>query len=118
MTEQLYQGSCHCGAVAFDVTLDITQTVTCNCSRCQRLGSVLSFTEPGKFTLLRGSESLTEYLFNKKVIRHQFCKVCGIECFAFARTPDGKEGVAVNVNTLEGVNPRALRSQHFDGRSM
>ena len=76
---QHYTGGCQCGAVRYEVDVDLASTVTCNCSRCQRLGSVLAFTSEDKFKLLQGEEQLTEYLFNKGVIHHFFCKVCGIE---------------------------------------
>jgi len=118
MSQQHYSGSCQCGAVSFEADLDLDKTITCNCSRCQRLGSVLSFTPRQGFSLKSGEDSLTEYLFNKHRIKHQFCKVCGIEPFAFAEGPDGTPMVAVNVNTLAGVEPRTLTSKHFDGRSM
>jgi hypothetical protein len=115
-----YTGSCQCGAVAFEAKLSLDNPVTCNCSRCQRLGSVLVFTPRDSFRLLRGQENLTEYLFNKQVIRHTFCKTCGIEGFAFAPAPDGTPMAAVNVNVLDGVDPRdvASRAHHYDGRSM
>jgi hypothetical protein len=118
MSEAHYRGSCQCQAVAFEATLDLDHTVTCNCSRCQRLGSVLSFTPAAKFTLRQGAEALTEYLFNKMKVRHQFCKICGIEPFAFGEMPDGAPTVAVNVNCVEGVEPRALKSTHYDGRKI
>ncbi len=103
-------------AVAFEAALNLDQTI--NCSRCQRLGVVLSFNKPDNFRLLRGEENLTEYMFNQKKIHHQFCKTCGIESFSRADGPNGEPaGVAVNVNCLEGVEPRSLSSQHFDGRS-
>lgn len=118
MTAKTYSGSCQCGAVAFTAQLDLDQTITCNCSRCQRLGVVLAFTEPGGFTLQRGEDNLTEYLFNAHRIHHLFCKTCGVEGFARADGPEGvPAGVAVNVNCLEGVEPRGLSSQHVDGRS-
>ena len=60
-----YQGGCQCGAVRYTVDVDLASTVTCNCSRCQRLGSVLAFTTDDKFKLVQGEEHLTEYLFNK-----------------------------------------------------
>ncbi|WDR06531.1 GFA family protein [Devosia rhodophyticola] len=118
MSEEKFHGSCQCGAVEYEVIgLNLTQTVTCNCSRCQRLGSVLAFAPRSNFSLLKGQEALSEYLFNKKAIRHQFCKVCGIQSFSFGATPDGGEMVAVNVNTLDDVDPRKLSSTHADGRS-
>jgi len=117
MSEKHYSGSCQCGAVVFEVDADLDGTITCNCSRCQRLGSVLSFTPRTKFTLKSGQGNLTEYLFNKNRIKHQFCKTCGIEPFAFAEGRDGTPMAAVNVNCLDGVEPRALKSKHVDGKS-
>lgn len=118
MSLKSYQGGCQCGAVAFRCEVDLDQTITCNCSRCQKLGSVLSFTPVESFNLSQGEAMLTEYLFNKRAIRHLFCKVCGIESFAYAKAPDGREMAAVNANCLEGVEPRSLKSHHYDGRSI
>jgi hypothetical protein len=118
MSEASYHGSCQCQAVTFDATLDLDHTVTCNCSRCQRLGAVLSFTPAEKFRLCTGAEGLNEYRFNTKKIGHQFCKVCGIEPFAYGASSDGAPIVAVNVNCLDGVDPRALASTRYDGRSL
>lgn len=33
-----YKGSCHCGAVAFEVEGEIGQVIDCNCSICSRKG--------------------------------------------------------------------------------
>ena len=117
MSEQHYSGSCQCGAVTFEADVDLDNTLTCNCSRCQRLGSVLTFTPRAKFTLKSGETQLTEYLFNKNRIKHQFCKTCGIEPFAFAEGKDGTPMAAINVNCLDGIDPRALKSKHVDGKS-
>ena len=118
MTAETYRGSCQCGAVAFEATLDISEPLTCNCSRCRRLGSRLAFTPPDRFTLLRGADNLTEYTFNRHVIRHQFCRTCGVQPFAYGRMPDGTPVTAVNVNCLEGVDPAALPTRQFDGASL
>lgn len=115
MAVEHYHGGCQCGAVSFEVDVDLEHTVTCNCSRCKRLGSVLSFTPRDQFKLLSGEEHLKEYLFNKKQIHHLFCSDCGIESFAYGEAPDGKKMVAVNANCLDGVDPRALTPHHHDG---
>ena len=112
-----YQGGCQCGAVRYSVDVDLDNTLTCNCSRCQRLGSVLAFTPESSFQLESGADNLTEYLFNKREIRHLFCTTCGIESFAYGRMPGGTPMAAINANCLEGVEPRQLNSQHFDGRN-
>jgi hypothetical protein len=112
-----HHGSCQCGAVSYDVDVDLGSTITCNCSRCQRMGFVLSFAPADSFRLLTGSDHLTEYRFGSKTIRHLFCKTCGVESFAQGTMPNGSAVVAVNVNCLDGVEPRSLKSQHVDGRS-
>lgn len=117
MTSKQYAGSCQCGAVRYDVDVDLESTITCNCSRCQRMGFVLAFAPRESFKLHSGEEVLTEYLFNKKQIRHLFCSACGVESFAYGEMPDGTPTVAINVNCLEGMDPRGLTSQHVDGKS-
>lgn len=117
MSVQHYQGGCQCGAVAYEVDVDVDQSITCNCSRCQKLGFVLAFAPRTSFALKSGADQLTEYRFNKKQIQHLFCKVCGVESFAYGTGPDGAPIAAINVNCLEGVEPRALKTQHVDGRS-
>jgi hypothetical protein len=110
-----YHGSCQCGAVDFDVTLDLSSVITCDCSRCRRLGSVLAFAPEAAFHLNRGEDMLTSYHFASGKIDHQFCKVCGIQSFSRAPGPDGTPMVAVNVNCLDGVDARALPAHLHHG---
>lgn len=116
----LYHGGCQCGAVRYRVEASLDKPITCNCSRCQRLGSVLVFAPRDSFVLEQGADNLTEYLFNKRKIHHQFCTTCGIESFAYATGPDGHEVAAINVNCLDGVEPREIAKGafHHDGRSI
>lgn len=114
---QKYSGSCQCGAVTFDVALDLSSTAVCNCSRCVRLGWIMSFTPATSFDLQSGADRLNQYTFNREVIHHQFCRVCGIEPFARAKGPDGREMVAVNVRCLEGVDVDSLTPRKVDGKS-
>lgn len=117
MSIQHYAGGCQCGAVRYEADADLDATITCNCSRCQKLGSVLAFTPREAFRLLHGEDSLAEYLFNTRTISHRFCKVWGIESFAYGQMPDGTKMVAVNANCLDGVEPRSLNFRYHDGRN-
>ena len=47
----IYQGSCHCGRVAYEVEGDIQGALACNCSMCQRKGSLLWFVPRAQFRL-------------------------------------------------------------------
>ncbi|HVY39914.1 MAG TPA: GFA family protein [Polyangia bacterium] len=116
--QKTYEGGCQCGRVRYDVRLDLSQPViSCNCSMCGRAGTLLTFVPASQFTLKSGGESLTNYQFNKHVIHHLFCSVCGIKSFARGVGRDGGEQVAVNVRCLDDVDLDALKIQKFDGRA-
>lgn len=117
MTVQHYLGGCQCGAVRYEVDVDIAKPIACNCSRCGRLGTILSFAPEESFTLKSGADSLTTYKFNKHVIDHQFCKVCGIQSFSRGKAPDGRAMVAINVRCLDGIDANDLTPEKVDGRS-
>jgi hypothetical protein len=114
-----YTGSCHCGAVRYTVEVDLSQpVVACNCSICGRSGTLLTFVGASQFILEQGTESLTDYQFNKHHIHHLFCKVCGIRSFARGTNPKGQEMVAVNVRCLAGTDLDKLEVKQFDGKSL
>ena len=117
MAEQHYRGGCQCGAVAYEVDVDIDKVISCNCSRCKPMGFRLAFTSRDKFDLKSGDGNLTEYLFNRHAIHHRFCSTCGVQSFALGTGPDGAEMAAINVNCLEGVDARTIETTPVDGKS-
>ena len=114
--KQTYTGGCQCGAVRYEVSADIGEVISCNCSRCRRVGHLLAFAPASDFKLLSGGGATTEYLFNKHAIHHLFCSTCGIQSFARAKRPDGAETVAINVRCLDDVDPDAFTVKKVDGR--
>jgi hypothetical protein len=116
MAETL-NGGCHCGAVRFSADADLSTVIECNCSHCSRKGLLLAFTPRENFTLEQGEASLSEYRFNKRVIAHQFCKVCGVQPFAFAKDPKGVDTAAINVRCVDGVDLATLKRTPYDGAS-
>ncbi len=115
---QTYTGSCHCGAVRYEVTTALGTVIACNCSMCGRAGTLLTFVGMDKFKLLSGEDALTDYQFNKHVIHHVFCKVCGIKPFAKGKDKNGNETRAINVRCLEGVDVDKLNVHHYDGKNL
>ncbi len=118
MTMQTYAGGCHCGAVRYEATADLDRTMACNCSRCSKLGWIMTFTPADNFKLIQGEDRLTDYQFHKNVIHHLFCSTCGIESFARG-TPPGAPGemIAINVRCLDGVDLATLNPKPVDGKS-
>jgi hypothetical protein len=114
-----YEGSCHCGAVAFTVEGEVpAAAMSCNCSHCRRKGFLLAFVPRGDLTLAAGAdEALTEYRFYRHVLAHQFCATCGAQPFAFGQGPDGSEMAAVNLRCVPSVDLDTLSIEQIDGAS-
>jgi len=114
-----YAGSCHCGAVRYEVTMTPPEkAVACNCSHCSRMGWLLSFVPADSFKLLSGEEQLQEYLFNKRHIHHQFCRTCGVHPFSRGTDRAGKPTVSINLRCIQEIDPSKLQVQTFDGKSL
>lgn len=112
-----YQGGCHCGAVRFEVEMELDRTMVCNCSHCSKKGFILSFVPAGQFTLLSGEDNLAEYRFNTKKIAHLFCKTCGVQSFGRGSDREGNPTVMINVRCLDDVDTAALHPTEVDGKS-
>ena len=110
-----FTGGCHCGAVRFAVEMDLEKGLECNCSHCEKKGLLLSFVDRDKFTLQSSEDMLIEYFFNKKSIRHIFCRVCGVQPFAEGVTfPQ----VAINIRCLDDADIEALPREKYDGKDL
>lgn len=113
-----YVGSCHCGKVEYEVEMDLKNAISCNCSVCMKRGTLLNFVPESQFRLISGENELQDYVFNKKVIHHYFCKTCGILSFGKGIVPGGIQVVAINLRCLEGIDLKTLIIQEYDGRSL
>lgn len=113
-----YKGSCHCGNVRFEVEGDIDGAMSCNCSICRRKGSLLLFVPRDNLSLLTPEDNAATYTFNKHVIEHRFCSVCGIHPYGEGTDPSGTRMAAINIRCLEGIDLEAVPVQQFDGRSL
>ena len=111
-----FRGSCHCGAVQFEVETDLSELTTCDCSICRRKNAVMVKVHETRFKLVAGEESLTEYRFHTMTARHYFCRTCGIYPFHRKRvTPDY---FGINVFCLEGFDPSGIPVRATAGAGM
>ena len=113
-----YKGSCHCGKVAFEIEGEIKEAMACNCSICQRKGSLLWFMPREALKLLTPEDAASTYTFNKHRIRHRFCPTCGMNPYAEGTDPKGNKTAAINIRCLEGIDLASIPVKHFDGRSL
>jgi hypothetical protein len=116
-TPMKYTGSCHCGRIAFEVEGEIQGAMACNCSICQRKGSLLWFVPRAELKLKTPEDAASTYTFNQHVIKHRFCPTCGIHPYGEGTDPQGNAMAAINVRCLEGIELDTVKVHHFDGRA-
>ena len=112
-----YVGSCHCGKVKYEVEGTIDSAMACNCSMCQRKGSLLWFVPRANFSLVSNDANAGTYTFSKHVIKHRFCHTCGIHPYAEGVDPQGKAMAAINVRCIENIDLSSVPVKQFNGRS-
>ena len=114
----LYSGSCHCGNIAFLVEGTLDGVMSCNCSICQRKGSLMWFVSRDQLKLQTPDENASTYTFNRHVIKHRFCPRCGVHAFGETVDAKGNPVAAINARCLEVVELEKLPLKRFDGRSL
>lgn len=111
-----HQGSCHCGAVKFEVDAPADlHAHACNCSICSLTGGDQMIVPASKFRLLAGAEALTTYQFNTRVAEHTFCQYCGVK--AFYRPRSNPDGCSVNLRCLDKSTINSISVDVFDGQN-
>lgn len=113
----VYQGSCHCGRVRFEVSVILDHVRVCDCSICKRRGALIHRVEEQHFRMLTPLEDLTVYMFNTQTARDYFCSACGILPFRRPRT--ASPGVwGINVRCLEGIDIDAIPVKRVFGSKL
>lgn len=110
-----YTGSCHCGAIRFEVEAPAEIVCyDCNCSICSKAGYLHLIVPASRFNLLSSRENITTYTWNTATAKHTFCRTCGIKPFYIPRSnPDGFD---INVRCLD-PQPEKITIEPFDGRN-
>lgn len=124
MARNTYQGSCHCGAVAFEAKIDFDKgTTRCNCSICSKSRFWFAIVAPEDFKLTRGEDQQSDYTWippgkSESHLHYRFCRTCGVRTYA-----EGNGGgfYAVSVAALDGIEQDAdqlVRTMKYnDGRN-
>ena len=120
MTIQTFQGSCHCGAIRFEVDTDqsAATVLDCDCSVCTKKGILHLIVARAQFRCAAFDAQvdhtvLQTYTFGTHTAQHLFCRHCGMHPFYVPRShPDG---VDVNVCCLDGVPLSTWRTAPFHG---
>jgi len=119
-----YNGSCHCGTVAYTLLSPekITSANECNCSICWRDGALWTYPATANVAF-RGLESITEYTFAKERTYHGFCKLCGVALYErfVGKRPNGKDRAlrrALNIRTMHDLDLTTIKIEKGDGKAV
>lgn len=114
----MHTGSCHCGAVKFEVDAEAgpDKVIECNCSHCSRKGLLLWFVPRDALETTDGEAHLSTYTFNRKIIEHRVCQTCGVQPYALGQMPDGSKMAAINVRCLDDFDLETVERKPVNGR--
>jgi hypothetical protein len=114
-----HEGSCHCGAVRYEVTMaPPAKAFAGNCSICKRAGWLLAFVPARSFRLISGDDVLRDYKFGTESTHHYFCSTCGVRSFSRGKKKSGEEVIAVNLRCIPALDPTKLAAETFDCASL
>ncbi len=114
-----HSASCHCGQLSISFESTIDHVVDCNCSHCRKKGFLLTFMPKEQTHITLPTDGYSTYTFNKHVIAHHFCKVCGCAPFGIGTRPDGTQSVAINVRCLDvPLDLTSVKVVAYDGAAL
>ena len=117
-TTKKHIGTCHCGAVRFEVELAEAPRVSrCNCTICRRTGVASSVVKPAAFRVVAGEHAVASYAWGARIATRHFCKTCGVQCYASGHLAElGGDYVSVNVSCVDDFEIDEASVSYWDGR--
>jgi len=107
----MHKGSCHCGAVRFEVAGELPAPDACHCSQCRKQsGHYWASTDVEKSALtIGGTDNITWFQSSEKV-RRGFCATCG--SFLFWE-PLGRDKIAIAMGAFDKPTGTRLAKHIF-----
>lgn len=93
-------GSCVCGAVSFEVSVDLKRPDACHCQQCRKFSGhyFVSTDVPRAAVRVTGGEHVTWYHSSDRV-RRGFCSICGSSMFF---DPPARDWVGLAMGAFDG----------------
>ena len=111
----MIEGTCHCGAVRWQLEATPKAATACNCTVCRRYGALWAYGHEGEDVELTGI-TRTYLRSESSRLAFHFCPACG--CIAYWRAVAPGEGgrrVGVNLRLAEPEAVSAVMIDHLDG---
>ena len=111
----MIRGSCHCGAISFEVERAPEWLTECNCSICRRIGARWAHFERNEVELSVPTGGTIAYVQGDRTLELHTCKTCGCTPYWLGLEPAASTRMAVNFRMCEPAEIADIRVRHFDG---
>ncbi len=111
----MIRGSCHCGAIAFEVERTPEWITECNCSICRRIGAQWAHFEEHEVELSVPANATIAYVHGDRTLALHTCKTCGCTPYWLGLEPKASTRMAVNFRMCEPDDIRGIPVRRFDG---
>ena len=111
----MIEGSCHCGAVRFEL-YDTPQWLTrCTCSYCRRAGWLLAHTTTDKVKLHDAPDDVIKYIQGDRTLAFVSCAICGCNTHWESLDTGAHARMAVNMLMADPEKIKDIPVRVFDG---
>jgi len=108
-------GTCHCGAVSFEMRVPPRYAVACNCSICRSLGAVWGHGDADDITVTAAPGATLGYSHGGKDLVFHTCRTCGSTTHWEGVSREVRNRIAVNLRLAPSGTIEAIGIKHFDG---
>jgi hypothetical protein len=107
----MYQGSCLCESIRYEIDSDLKSIVNCHCKFCSKAHgaafATLLFAPATNFHLTAGEESLSKFHIENLNADRFFCSRCGARLYNELPAMGMVSIVVATLNTTDNMNPVA-----------
>lgn len=111
----MIKGSCHCGAVTFELPRLPEWLKDCNCSICRRLGTLWAYYTLQEVRFTGQPDATFGYVWGDRTVAFHSCRTCGCTTHWLRLDPKPDSRVGVNGRLLAPEVFAGLRIRPFDG---
>lgn len=108
-------GSCHCGDVSWELSVDPEWATECNCSYCRRIGALWAHADIETVTITASKRATFQYIQGAETLAMHICGTCGNVTHWKSLNPEEEGVMAVNLRLADPFVLQYLDVRHFDG---
>ena len=109
------RGTCHCGAVSYEMRSQPRHAVSCNCTICRSLGSVWGHSLEADITIFAAPDATIAYSRGDRLLACHTSRTCGSTTHYVTIAGDHMGRMAVNLQLAAPGTIDAIGLRHFDG---